>query len=114
MVERELANAVGPLEPKFDGAQDHDFMLRAAEILDPSQIDHVPEVLYHWRKTANSTASSMSAKPHAPQAGIAAITAHLKRRGLRADVVAIGSHALYRTRWRFEQPPQVSIIMPFR
>ncbi len=51
LVEAELAQSLR-LDSAYDGAQDHDFLLRASEVLAAPEIHHVPEVLYHWRKTA--------------------------------------------------------------
>lgn len=56
VVETELARRLG-VDGAYDGAQDHNFWLRATEVLDAAEIHHVPEVLYHWRKTAGSTAA---------------------------------------------------------
>jgi glycosyltransferase involved in cell wall biosynthesis len=46
---RELAVAIGGFRAGFDGAQDHDFVLRAIEQVRRDQIVHVPRILYHWR-----------------------------------------------------------------
>jgi O-antigen biosynthesis protein len=81
LVETALARHLG-LDGVYDGAQDHDFLLRAAEVLAAAEICHVPEVLYHWRKAAGSTAADGGAKPRAVVAGTAAVAAHLRRRGL--------------------------------
>ncbi len=113
---RDAVAAAGPLDPAMDGAQDHDFLLRLTERLEPTQIHHVPEVLYHWRKSANSTAVSRAAKPHAADAGERAIDAHLRRRALPARVESRfteGVHT-YRVLWRFGRAPRVAIIIPFK
>ncbi len=114
MMTRELAGALGGLRASFDGAQDHDLMLRAAETLRPEQIRHVPEVLYHWRKSAGSTALSGEAKTYAARAGAAAVAAHLARRGLDADVTPLAGMTAYRVTYRFEAEPRVAIIIPYR
>ena len=44
----------GGFRAGFDGAQDHDLLLRLSE-LGPAV--HVPEVLYHWREAPASVAS---------------------------------------------------------
>jgi GT2 family glycosyltransferase len=118
-VEAGLVRQVGMLDRRFDGAQDHDLLLRFSEVLRPEQIHHVPEVLYHWRKSAQSTAAAGSlAKPKAALAGAAAVAAHLKRRKLPAQVVSRGGLTCYQVKW---QPPaaqkkgaRVSILIPFR
>jgi GT2 family glycosyltransferase len=119
MVEAETLRAAGGLEPRLDGAQDHDLLLRLTEILAPEQIHHVPEVLYHWRKSSGSTAAAgTGAKPAAAAAGEAAVGAHLRRRGLDAEVAARGELTCYRVTWRPESmrkaAAKVSILIPFR
>jgi GT2 family glycosyltransferase len=119
MVEAETARAVGGLDPMFDGAQDHDFLLRVMEILVPGQIHHVAEILYHWRKSGGSTAAAGgTAKPKAAGAGEAAVKAHLARRGLEADVVSRKGVTCYDVQWRVaakaRKGQKVSILIPFR
>ncbi len=106
--------AVGPLRPEYDGAQDHDLILRLAEALPAEQIHHVPEVLYHWRKTPNSTAVDVSRKGYAIEAGARCVGDHLKRRQLEAEVSPIRGLTLYRVRWLARAQPSVTIIVPFK
>lgn len=114
VAEAALIEELGGLDPATDGAQDHDMLLRACEILAPHEIHHVPEILYHWRITANSTAASGAAKPKAAAAGVAAVKAHLKRRGLPARVEPREGRTCYRTDFRMSDDPGVSILIPFR
>ena len=113
MTDAALARAAG-LDPRFDGAQDHDFLLRLAEILPAHEIHHVPEILYHWRISKTSTAGSGAAKPKAALAGEAAIAAHLKRRQIPAKVTRRGALTCYRTTFDFKADPGISILIPFR
>jgi GT2 family glycosyltransferase len=114
MVRADVVRAAGRFRSAYDGAQDHDFILRLTEMLDPGEIHHVPEVLYHWRKTANSTASDISAKQYAVTAGVACVASHLRRRGKRARVSAINNVTLYNVAWRLPRSPEVCVIIPFR
>lgn len=118
MVERETllkAGAkAGPLDPAYDGAQDHDLALRLAEMLPGNAIHHVPEILYHWRKSANSTALRQEAKSYAADAGQRAVDAHLARRGLPGRAVALEGATRYAVEWSFAQTPRISVIIPFR
>jgi len=115
MVEGGVLREVGPLRSTLDGAQDHDLFLRVAEVLEPTRIHHVPEVLYHWRKSGSSTASSAKAKPYTVKAGIGAVREHLARRGFSgARVSAINGLTLYSVDWRFDEEPSVVVIIPFR
>lgn len=113
-MEAATVRRVGPLEDRYNGAQDHDFLLRATEIIPREDIHHVPEVLYHWRKTPNSTASSISSKDYAIRAATDCITEHLKRRRLKASVSAVERLSVYALDWSFRRQPSVSIIIPFR
>lgn len=85
-VDRLHAKSVGGFYSDYDGAQDHDFILRCAENVDRSQIVHIPMILYHWRSTAASTAENPNAKLYAYEAGKKAVSDHLKRMGIEAVV----------------------------
>jgi GT2 family glycosyltransferase len=119
VVEAELVRAAGALDRRYDGAQDHDLLLRLTERLQPDEIHHVAEILYHWRKTGGSTAAAgTDAKPKAALAGVAAVSAHLKRRTLDAEVVGRENLTCYQVKWRpaaaVKQAARVSILIPFR
>ena len=114
MVDAATLRAAGPLNPRYDGAQDHDLVLRLSEQLDPAAIHHVPELLYHWRKTTGSTASDGAAKPYAAEAGRQAIADHLARMSLPATVTAIEGATNYDVRWGFRAEPSVAILIPFK
>lgn len=113
-MEAETVRQVGLLESRYNGAQDHDFLLRTVEIIPREAIHHVPEILYHWRKTPNSTASNISNKGYAVQAGISCVADHLKRKGIEAAVSSVERLSLYAVDWPFAERPSVSIIIPFR
>ena len=97
---------------EFDFSQDYDLMLRVMERTD--RIEHLPEVLYHWRKAPSSTALSGDAKPTAHGAGARALQAHLDRLGIAGEVVDAGPSGLYRIKYRIAGNPRVSILMPTR
>ena len=85
MLRTELFRKLGGLDPRFDGAQDYDLVLRAFERT--KNFVHVPRILYHWRSHAASTAKSMDTKNYAADAGKRALKAHLERLGIRAEVL---------------------------
>jgi GT2 family glycosyltransferase len=118
MVEADILRQAGGLDARLDGAQDHDLLLRLSEMLDRSQIHHVPEILYHWRKSAGSSAAAgVSAKPKAAQAGVAAVSQHLARRNLAAAVKERQGITCYRVDWLVDDrlaQAGVSILVPFR
>ncbi|MEJ1979383.1 MAG: glycosyltransferase family 2 protein [Acetobacteraceae bacterium] len=113
-VERALLDETGPLNTVYNGAQDHDLILRLSERVPPDRIHHVPEVLYHWRLTAASTASDVSAKPYAIDAGIACVSEHLKRMGRPAKVSSLIGITTYDVKWLYSNEPSVEIIIPFK
>ena len=109
---RALAEKAGLYEdPAYDGAQDYDLILRLSE--KAQHIYHIPKVLYYWRGHAGSTASDMSAKSYAFEAGRRAVMAHLDRVGLEYDDVKIQKYnGSYRPVYKVQGQPKVSIIIP--
>ncbi|MDQ2762186.1 MAG: glycosyltransferase family 2 protein [Pseudomonadota bacterium] len=115
MVDRQTLRRVGPMRSEFDGAQDHDLILRLSEKCKPEQIVHLPEILYHWRKSASSTADSGEAKPWAVEAGRRAVAGHLTRRGFADNqVVPVANSTTYSVSWGLSEQPTVTVIIPFK
>ncbi|MBO4389654.1 MAG: glycosyltransferase, partial [Lachnospiraceae bacterium] len=83
-VKKKVVDQVGLLNPEMDGSQDFDFLLRCAE--HSARIVHIPKVLYHWRSNAGSVASTSSAKLYALEAAKRAVTEHVERCNINADV----------------------------
>ncbi len=99
----------------FEGAQDHDLMLRAVERVDEDAIVHIPAVLYHWRMTEGSTATGVGQKNYAHDNGKKAIHDALMRRGQRGIVEdGMNGGGRYRVRYEIAQQPSVVIVVPFR
>ncbi|MBW3550804.1 MAG: glycosyltransferase, partial [Proteobacteria bacterium] len=114
VIETALVRSLGGLRPGFEGAQDHDLLLRCIEKLQADQIVHVPKVLYHWRAIPGSTALTRDAKDYASSAGARAVAEHLVRCETNARAEEL-SHGHYRVRWPLpEPPPRVSLIVPTR
>ncbi|MBQ9361409.1 MAG: glycosyltransferase [Lachnospiraceae bacterium] len=95
-VERKLVNDVGGFRSEYDGAQDHDLVLRCAEKLGRREIGHVSRVLYHWRIHGGSTAGDPSEKSYAHTAGKRAIEDYLKRNGKHGTVIETEHRGFYR------------------
>lgn len=87
VVRRSLITEIGGFRSDVDGSQDHDLVLRVTERA--RDIVHVPQVLYHWRATAGSTALNPSAKDFAWEAGRRAVQDALDRRSI-AGVAELG------------------------
>ena len=106
----ELVREVGGFREGFDGSQDHDLVLRVTERA--RKVVHVPEVLYHWRTVAGSTASDVDAKPYAAIAGQRAVQDHLDRLGIRAEVGQGPVSGLYTVSRTLDPSRRVSIVIP--
>ena len=107
---RDLVREVGGFQPQFDGSQDYDLLLRVSERT--NRIHHIPRVLYHWRRSENSSASDVRQKPGQLEASWRAIEAHLKRRGEQAHVaVDWRTHAFY-VRRELREARKISVIIP--
>ena len=106
---RSLVNEVGGFRSECDGSQDYDLFLRIIEKTD--RIHHIPRVLYHWRRTANSTSDNIRRKPQALEAGKRAIGEYLDRLGEDAHVVVDWPTHAYRVKRPSVVPPSVSIIL---
>jgi len=105
-----LVRELGGFREGFEGAQDHDLVLRASERLRPQQVRHIPAILYHWRAHRSSTAESGAAKGYAQAAAVRAIEDHLRRLG-RAARVSVTPYG-FRARPRMPVPvPGVSLLV---
>jgi O-antigen biosynthesis protein len=108
MARRDLVQAVGGFRSAYDFSQDYDLMLRLME--QARRIDHVSDILYHWRKVPQSGATVGDAKPPAHIAGRRALQDYLDRNQVPGEVVDAGVPGFYRARCRVDQQPLVSAI----
>lgn len=112
VVRRSLVEEVGGFDSEFDGVQDYELMLRLSERTD--RIEHVPRILYHWRKLPGSVASSTDAKPGISALQAAAVNAHLRRCSVDAEAQPhpklphrVVMHPRSREAW-----PSVDVVVP--
>lgn len=113
--------AVGGLRAGFEGAQDHDLLLRAVAHFSASDVRHLPRILYHWRVTPGSVSRSPAAANGIQQNIVAAVDDQLRRLNLPAAAEIhndpVGPSRQYATRVRWCLPsvaPKISIIVPTR
>lgn len=106
-----LVREVGGFREGFEGSQDHDLILRVAERA--RRVEHIPEILYHWRIHENSTAGNGASKPYALEAGRRAVEEHLGRIGISGTVETLGP-GRYRVHRRLPPERRVSLIIPTR
>jgi GT2 family glycosyltransferase len=114
-INRSLFEELGGLRSEYDGSQDYDLTLRVIEVIPPSEIVHIPRVLYHWRACEGSTAITTDNKGYALAAARQAIADHLERTGLAGTVT--DTIVPFYNRVVFDLPspaPSVSIIIPTR
>lgn len=95
------------LSDEYNGAQDHDLFLRITENIPVSAICHIPKVLYHWRTHSHSTAVNPASKMYAYDAGKRAVEAHLKRKGIKAEVLNTKHLGFFRIKY---EPTDSSIL----
>ena len=109
-----LLRDAGGFRPGFDGAQDHDLLLRLSE-REPV-VAHLPNLLYRWRSWPGSTAGRAGSKVWAEEAGLRALGEAIERRGWDAEAgLGAGAPFNYRVRWRPADPaPGVTVVIPTR
>jgi len=113
VVQTALLRSLGGLRPGIDGAQDWDLVLRVAEHAGRERIVHVPQVLYHWRAIAGSTAAAAFEKPSLAAAQRSVLEDALARRG------ELARPSLESSGWRIayalpDPAPLVSLVIPTR
>ena len=149
VLKRELLDAIAETDEaghkiyerkSYDGAQDHDLILRATEKAQErereeiggelanlsdadkkllkegrftsSRIYHIQKALYHWRSHQASTAQHPEAKLYAFDAGARAVYDHCKRLGLPVKKVEKGiTYGFYHTIYENEKP-LISVVIP--
>lgn len=109
---KSLLEKSGAFRTGFEGAQDHDLLLRALDHTD--RIYHIPRILYHWRMIPGSTAAQFDSKHYAWEAGRRAVEDTLNRRSIKA-AVGLGQYpGSYRVKRAIHDQPLISILIPFR
>lgn len=83
VIRRSVFERAGRFRPGYEGSQDHDLLLRVTELTD--RVQHVPQILYHWRSLDDSTASAAGVKPYVHVSGRKAVEEALQRRGVAAS-----------------------------
>jgi GT2 family glycosyltransferase len=110
VLRRSLVTEVGGFRDGYEGAQDYDLALRI--ITRTSRVGHVPQVLYHWRQTADSTAGGGDAKPWAHDAARRALEDHVARTDPDSQVVSLSTPGLFRVKRPVRGTPLVSLVIP--
>jgi O-antigen biosynthesis protein len=113
---RDLLQRLNGLRSGFAGAQDHDLALRATAAVAPSQVRHLPSILYHWRQVGGSVSSSDTGIDLCADASRRAVRDHLASHAGQVEVTTAPLAPQYnRVHWPLPDPaPLVSIIVPTR
>jgi len=112
LIRREVVRQVGGFRSEFDGAQDYDLFLRIIE--KTTRIDHIPRVLYHWRRSLASTADNIRRKPGSLETGRLALEAHLERQEYAGHVTVDWRTHAYWIKRELKEAKKISIIIPVR
>jgi glycosyltransferase involved in cell wall biosynthesis len=108
-VRRDLVEKAGGFRSEFDSAQDYDLLFRVIELT--NRVHHIPRVLYHWRRSENSSAISVRQKPGQLEASRLAVEEHLKRRGEPAHVAVDWRTHAFCVRRELLEPRRTSVII---
>ncbi len=114
-IDRGVLEKTGGCRAGYEGAQDHDLLLRVMSEITADEVRHIPKILYHWRMAEGSTAAAASAKSYSTNSGVAAVQDYLHSVGANATVESGKYPNTYRVCWTLpESKPLVSIIIPTR
>ena len=117
VLRRSLMTRLGGLREGFEGSQDYDLVLRAAEAVPAAHIRHVPAILYHWRQRTEARSFSETALDRCLDAARRAVAEHLARTGVAGAAVEPLDHAPAYLAVKRPLPsprPLVSVIVPTR
>jgi GT2 family glycosyltransferase len=112
LIRAAVLKKVGGFRSEFDGAQDYDLFLRVIE--GTTRIDHIPRILYHWRRSRASTADNIRRKPGSLETGRLALEAHLERQAARGHVTVDWRTHAYWIKRDLAEPKPITIIIPMR
>ena len=110
LIRKKLIDSVGGFRKGYEGSQDYDLFLRITE--KTNHIEHIPNILYSWRKIPGSTASDYNQKGYATKTSIKALEDSLKRRGLEGEVAEGLFPGSFRVKYKLRGEPLVSILIP--
>lgn len=121
VLRKDVLAATAGLRAGFEGAQDHDLLLRVAARVPAAEICHVPRILYHWRVTPGSFSRNPAALEEIQRNIVSAVREHLTMVNAVANVEPhgdpVGPPRQFATRVRWSLPaqaPKVSVIVATR
>ncbi|MBK8805185.1 MAG: glycosyltransferase [Bacteroidales bacterium] len=84
VIRKSVGDKIGWFREGFEGSQDYDFFLRLTE--QTQNIKHIPRVLYHWRRTGQSTAQTQKNKQYITHTSLLALTDALRRNNIEGNI----------------------------
>ncbi|MFQ9923475.1 MAG: glycosyltransferase [Beduini sp.] len=107
VMSQSLLKIVSGENSQYDGAQDHDLILRCFE--NAKNIQHISSILYHWRVHEGSTSARPDSKTYAYEAGVKAISDHLERCHIYASVNQMSYPGYYEVIYQQQECPDILI-----
>ncbi len=112
VIRKSLIDEVGGFRTGIEGAQDYDLILRMTEKTE--RISHISKILYHWRKSKDSTAGNISNKEYVINNTLTVLNETLSRRGILGLAKKDKKSDFYYMDYYFDAEPSVSIIIPIK
>lgn len=110
VIRKKLIDEIGGFRKGYEGSQDYDLFLRVTE--KTKNIEHIPDILYSWRKIPGSTAAVYDSKSYASKTSLKSLEDAIKRRNLDATVHEGLFPGSFRVRYNIKGNPLVSILIP--
>ncbi len=104
-----IIKKIGGFTLGLEGSQDYDLALRFIEQIQPSQIVHIPHILYHWRAIEGSAALSPSEKVYPYEAARKSIRNHLARINKQAVVSSASLEISHFHRVQYKLPSNIPL-----
>ncbi|OCX74199.1 glycosyltransferase family 2 protein [Acidithiobacillus thiooxidans] len=111
---KDIVDQIGGFRVGFEGSQDWDMLLRFTKKLESKRIRHIPNILYHWRTVAGSTAVSLDAKPYVVSAARQALIDFCADNLSQVTFGEACHGAFHLPHFKPQYNPLVSIIIPTR
>ncbi len=105
---RDILEKSGGLDASYDGAQDHEFVLRCKG--KGARFYHIPKILYHWRVHPSSTAYDPGSKLYAYENGKRAIQNYLRGQGVEANVDLTKDLGVYQIQYVRKKHMRVAVL----
>jgi lipopolysaccharide biosynthesis protein/GT2 family glycosyltransferase len=110
-----LVRQVGGFREGFEGSQDYDLVLRLLAHITPSQIRHIPHILYHWRLGQGVQTFSTDRLTEAVDSARRALAEYFASRAEKVRIIGANPPCFNRVKRPLPDPaPRVSLIVPTR